>query len=65
MTKKSKGPHGGPRTPRPGNKLGRPPKNQRLRIIKIQCTPEELQRILASIPDTRRRTEILLSAVND
>lgn len=33
-----------------------------LRLIKIACTEEELQRILKSISDTRRRAAILLEA---
>lgn len=60
MTDKSKPQHGGPRTPSPGKKLGPPYRDRKLRVVKIQCTEEEWQRILAKIPDTRKRAEILL-----
>lgn len=62
---KPKPQHGGPRVPGEGKRLGRPAQNQKLRIIKIQCTPEELEQILAAIPDTRRRAEILLKAIEE
>lgn len=44
---------------------GHPKNPYPLRIIKIACTEEELQRILSQIPDTRRRAEILLRATGD
>jgi hypothetical protein len=44
---------------------GHPKSPYPLRIIKIACTEEELQRILAAIPDTRRRAELLLSATRE
>lgn len=62
MTKQPKGFHGGPRPHPPGREGGRPKNLYSLHIIKIQCTPEELATILANIPDTRKRTEILLGA---
>lgn len=51
----NKGQHGGKR-----KGSGHPPNKYPLHIIKIQCTSEELATILANIPDTRKRTEILL-----
>lgn len=57
--------HGGARIPGEGKKLGPPRNLYPLRIIKIACTEEELKTILAQIPDTRKRTEILLRAAND
>lgn len=52
--------HGGARVPGPGKKLGPKPKPHKLRIIKIACTQEELQQILSTIKDTRKRALILL-----
>lgn len=57
MSDKPKGQHGGKR-----KGAGHPKNPYPLRIIKIACSPEELALILAAIPDTRRRTEILLEA---
>jgi hypothetical protein len=65
MTNQPKAQHGGPRTPGPGKRLGRPPKpDNRLRVVKIRATEEEWKRILSHLPDTRERTEILLSATD-
>lgn len=62
MTKRT---HGGKRIPGPGKKLG-PAKNPYpLRILKIACTEDELKAILAQIPDTRKRAEILLTSANE
>lgn len=58
----TKGTHGGKRVPGPGKKLGPAKKPYPLRIIKIACTEDELKTILAQIPDTRKRAEILLKA---
>lgn len=62
MIKKAKPTHGGPRTPGPGKKLGPPYRASKLRVLKIQCTLEEFETILAQIPDTRKRAEVLLKA---
>lgn len=65
MTNKPKSQHGGPRIPGEGKKLGPPYRDRKLRVIKIQCTEEEFQKILSMLSDTRLRAEILLKAIEE
>lgn len=52
--------HGGARYHPPGREGGRPRKDYPTHSIKIACTQEELQQILSTIKDTRKRAQILL-----
>lgn len=57
--------HGGARPHPPGREGGRPKNQHPTRLLKIQATDEEWKLILEKLPNTRKRTEILLAIIKE